>query len=466
VGFMLEAGSCPAGALERIRDALDNWLVNDSHSGRFRLDREVFTDPDLFELEMKHIFERNWIFLGHESQVAKPNDFLTTYIGRQPVLLARSRAGELKCFINACSHRGARICRERAGNKKNFSCPFHGWTYSPAGELLDVTDQAKGGYPPGFDRKDYNLDEVARLETYRGFIFASLSNDVVPLEEYLAGARTMIDLMVDQSPVGEWEVLKGGTRYTYKGNWKLQAENGLDGYHLGTVHASYFLTVQRRFEGKSTNATRTLALPDWSDFEGGSFSFHNGHSLLWNDYANYQDRPNYELLDWFKQKFGQDQAKWMNGRIRNLLLFPNVFLMDQTSTQIRILRPISVDETEVITYCIAPVGESARARALRIRQYEDFFNASGMATPDDLTEFNNCQIGFGHGPGRYNDMSRGAARWVRGANDLGRAIDLDVMQSGEAPADEGHYVAIHEDWVARMRAAVADEMNQRAEAAE
>src|SRR6476661_3206492 len=156
---------------------------------------------------MKHIFERNWIFLGHESQIAKPNDFLTTYIGRQPVLISRTRKGELKCFINACSHRGARICRERAGNKKNFTCPFHGWTYSTAGELLDVTDQARGGYLPSFDKADYGLEEIGRLETYRGFIFGSLSADVVPLEDYLAGAKTMIDLMIDQSPAGGWEVL-------------------------------------------------------------------------------------------------------------------------------------------------------------------------------------------------------------------------------------------------------------------
>ena len=226
------------------------------------------------------------------------------------------------------------------------------------------------------------------------------------------------------------------------------------------------MTVQRRFEGQSTNDTRAFDFGTWDRLEGGSFSFHNGHSVLWNDYANYQDRPNYELLDWFKEKFGPEKAKWMNGRIRNLLLYPNVFLMDQTSTQIRILRPISVDETETITYCIAPVGESAKARALRIRQYEDFFNASGMATPDDLTEFNNCQIGFGHGPGRYNDMSRGASRFVQGANDHGKAINLDVVMSGEAVADEGLYVAIHADWVDRMKAAVNEELNELAEAAE
>jgi benzoate/toluate 1,2-dioxygenase alpha subunit len=145
-------------------------------------------------------------------------------------------------------------------------------------------------------------------------------------------------------------------------------------------------------------------------------------------------------------------------RFRNLLLFPNVFLMDQTSTQLRIIRPISVNETEVITYCIAPVGESAAMRALRIRQYEDFFNASGMATPDDLTEFNNCQIGFTARGAKWNDMSRGAARWIEGADAEGQILGFDARMTGAETADEGLYIAIHEDWLSRMKKALAHEL--------
>ncbi|MDD3798611.1 MAG: SRPBCC family protein [Novosphingobium sp.] len=446
------------GPLDRIRTGLDAWLVKDAASGRYRLDREVFTDPDLFELEMKYIFERNWVFVAHESQLPNPNDFLTTYVGRQAVLLTRDRSGKLGGFINACAHRGARVCRERRGNARNFTCPFHGWTYGTDGTLLDLTEEASGGYADGFDRKTMGLEPVARLETYRGFIFASLSADVLPLADYLAGAKTFIDLLIDQSPTGELEVLRGVTRYTYRGNWKLQAENGLDGYHVGSVHANYVMTVMRRVSGASSNDTRTFDFTQVSRGEGGFFSFDHGHAVLWVDYANFRDRPNFELAPAIREKHGEERAKWMTERLRNLLLFPNLFLMDQTSTQLRIIRPISVDETEVTTYCIAPVGESAKARALRIRQYEDFFNASGMATPDDLAEFNNCQIGFGHGRGRFNDMSRVASRWTEGPGKFGRDLQVDAVLSSQAPADEGLYVTIHEDWANRMRAAVAGEM--------
>ncbi len=453
-----------SGPLDRIRDGLDAWLLKDEASGRYRLDREVFTDPDLFELEMKYIFERNWVFVAHESQLPHTNDFLATYVGRQAVLLTRDRQGKLGCFINACAHRGARVCRQRRGNSRNFTCPFHGWTYGSNGALLDVTDEAEGGYAQGFDRKDLGLEPVARLESYRGFLFASLSPDVPPLTDYLAGATTFIDLLIDQSPTGELEVLRGSTRYTYNGNWKLQAENGLDGYHVGSVHGNYVMTVMRRVSGDSSNDTRTFDFTKVPQAEGGFFSFDHGHAVLWVDYANYRDRPNFELLEVLREKRGEQKAKWMTERLRNLLLFPNLFLMDQTSTQLRIIRPISVDETEVTTYCIAPVGESARARAIRIRQYEDFFNASGMATPDDLAEFNNCQIGFGRGGGRYNDMSRGAVRWVQGAGKYGADLNVNAVMSSSAPADEGLYISIHDDWANRMKAAVDREMLDREDA--
>ena len=161
------------------------------------------------------------------------------------------------------------------------------------------------------------------------------------------------------------------------------------------------------------------------------------------------------MLDDLTEKYGETVATWMNKRLRNLLVFPNVLIMDQTSTQLRIIRPISVAETEVITYCIAPKGENADARALRIRQYEDFFNASGMATPDDLTEFNNSQLGFL--PGRTNDMSRGAKRWIDGPSEDSKEIEAEVISTGVEKADEALYMFIHEAWHARMKEAIRRE---------
>src|SRR3979409_163762 len=139
-------------------------------------------------------------------------------------------------FINACSHRGAMLCRYKRGSKSTFTCPFHGWTFSNSGKLLKVKDPDGAGYPEQFHKEgSHDLKKVARFEAYRGFLFGSLNPDVKPLTEHLGEATKIIDMMVDQAPDG-LEVLRGSSSYIYDGNWKLQAENGADGYHVSSVH--------------------------------------------------------------------------------------------------------------------------------------------------------------------------------------------------------------------------------------
>jgi benzoate/toluate 1,2-dioxygenase subunit alpha len=144
-------------------------------------------------------------------------------------------------------------------------------------------------------------------------------------------------------------------------------------------------------------------------------------------------------------------------RSRNLCLYPNVYLMDQFSSQIRTYRPLAVDKTEVTIYCIAPKGEAPEARARRIRQYEDFFNASGMATPDDLEEFRACQMSYQARGARWNDMSRGAQHWIPGADDAAEAIGLKPLLSGARTEDEGLFVVQHKYWQETMQRALAAE---------
>ena len=142
---------------------------------------------------------------------------------------------------------------------------------------------------------------------------------------------------------------------------------------------------------------------------------------------------------------------------RNLCLYPNVYLMDQFGSQIRVLRPISVNKTEVTIYCIAPVGESGEARSQRIRQYEDFFNVSGMATPDDLEEFRACQEGYAGAALEWNDMSRGARHWIDGADEEAEKIELKPVMSGVKTEDEGLYTVQHRYWHDVMKKALEGE---------
>jgi len=446
--------------LDSVQTTLDTALEDDAGKGVFRVARDIFTDPALFELEMKHIFEANWIYLAHESQIPANNDYFTTWMGRQPIFIARNRQGELNAFVNACSHRGAMLCRHKRGHKSTYTCPFHGWTFNNSGKLLQVKDPVGAGCPEGFNKGgSHDLTKVARFESYRGFLFGSLNPDVKPLAEHLGEAAKIIDLIVDQSPEG-LEVLRGSSTYVFDGNWKLQTENGADGYHVSAVHWNYAATTSRRKESEREDKTRAMSAGGWAKQGGGFYSFEHGHMLLWTNWANPEDRPNWERREALAARFGQARADWMVGRSRNLCLYPNVYLMDQFSSQIRTYRPIAVDKTEVTITCIAPKGEAPEARARRIRQYEDFFNASGMATPDDLEEFRACQFSMNARAARWNDMCRGAAHWIAGPDAAADAIGLKPVMSGVKTEDEGLFVVQHRYWQEAMQRALAAESNQ------
>ena len=442
------------------RDYLDSLLEENREQGIYRCKREMFTSEALFELEMKHLFEGNWIYMAHESQILEKNDYYTLTMGRQPVFIARNRDGELNAFINACSHRGATLCRFKHGNKATYTCPFHGWTFDTNGKLLKVKDPNDAGYPASFNCKgSHDLKKIARFESYRGFLFGSLNPDVPPLREHLGESAKIIDMIVDQSPEG-LEVLRGSSTYVFEGNWKLQAENGADGYHVTATHWNYAATQGQRKEKDAGDDIRAMSAGGWAKKGGGFYSFENGHLLLWTRWDNPEDRPLHERREQLVAEVGEARADWMIGHSRNLCLYPNLYLMDQFSSQLRIARPLSVDKTEVTIYCIAPKGESAEARAHRIRQYEDFFNVSGMATPDDLEEFRACQEGFNGRAMPWNDMSRGATHWIEGADAAARDIDLKPLMSGARAEDEGLFVLQHRHWLAAMQRAVEQEQQQ------
>lgn len=425
-------------------------LIDDRPSdGVFRVSRSVFTDPAIFELEMSRIFEATWSFVGLETQIPQPHDFVTTFIGRQPVLLMRAEGGEIGCFLNTCRHRATLLCPFAHGRQKFYVCRYHGWTYDSAGRNVTVSGKEHGRYPGSFDGMDRGLVPVPRLESYRGLLFASLSRDVPPLVEYLDDAKTFIDLIVDQSPVGAVEFVAPHIQYTFDANWKLQFENGLDSYHFMSTHSSYVDILKERL--KVTDMSRFPSeAPDEAD-AAGSFGFRNGHAVQWSiQHEPLFARPLGSDLAYFeevKSRVGPTRAKWML-RQRNLMIFPNVQLIDICSTQLRTWRPISVDKTEMTSHCLAPVGESAESRRMRIRGYEDFFNPSGLATSDDNVMYEFCQAG-------YQARAGATLGYLRGLGPSNHLVDY-AGELGIAPAtssyggvplgDETNFHAGYREW--------------------
>ncbi|MBP8235922.1 MAG: Rieske 2Fe-2S domain-containing protein [Rhizorhabdus sp.] len=416
--------------------------------GLYRINRRMFTDPAIFDLEMEHIFAGNWVYLAHESQLPNANDFLTAHIGRQPVILTRQPDGSLSAMLNACQHRGAVLELKTRGNKKLFVCPFHGWSYRNNGRLVSCGDVEAAGYSAGFDKGTLALKAVPRVESYRGFVFACMNADVGSLSDYLGEAKTFIGLIVDQDVHAELQVIPGPQTYTFDGNWKLQAENGVDGYHVNMIHGNYVLTTKNRERIAGANdVVKPLDVGNFQKLPGGYYAFENGHAVLWNELPNPEVRPSFPLRDFYVEKFGEERAYWMTNTWRNLFIFPNLFLMDQMSSQIRTFRPLGLEKTEVKALAFAPKHEAPELLPKRIRQYEDFFNASGLATPDDLAAFNATQAGFAALDAEWSDVSRGARNLISGPDDRAKRLGFKPQFCGTQLQDEGLFLNQHRQWL-------------------
>ena len=196
-----------------------------------------------------------------------------------------------------------------------------------------------------------------------------------PLEEYLGGARALIDLIWDQSPQGV-ELIPGVVSFTYDANWKLQLENCSDSYHFTSAHPSYLHVLNERARSGSDRNSGSVWdkekpwLNAGDDVAAGTFSFDEGHVLNWGRMKMSEAHPLYERCDELLHRVGQARRDWMFN-VRNLTVFPNGQFAENASSQLRIILPLAANRTEMLTYCMASVGESAAARTRRIRLYED-----------------------------------------------------------------------------------------------
>jgi phenylpropionate dioxygenase-like ring-hydroxylating dioxygenase large terminal subunit len=359
-----------------------------------RVHDRVYTDPGIFEEELDRIFHRGWVFVGHEGEVPQPGDFRTRELGRQPVILARGDDGMVRVLMNRCTHRGAVVCPYERGNSRFFTCAYHGWTFRNSGGLVGVPLPEQ--YGDTLDRDTLGLRPVPRCESYRGFVFASLSADVVPLVEHL-GPRVLseIDIAADMSPSGRLEVTAGVHKFGYGGNWKLQLENSVDGYHITHLHRSYF-RIQQEHTGRDAAA-----------FAGGSsparvHSLGNGH-VAWDLSPVGFGAASIERLrgtpGWPREYY--DALVAAHGRARadevlahgagHVAIFPNLVII---ASQLRLIRPVAVDRTEVFIYPTLLGDVPAEVNEDRLRRHESFYGPAGGGATADLEVFERVTTGL------------------------------------------------------------------------
>jgi len=205
---------------------------------RGEVDRRIYSDPAIFEVEMERIFARAWLFLCHESQIPEPGDFFQSVMGRDNVLVVRQKDGSIKAMLNTCAHRGNAVCRAEEGNAKNFLCTYHGWSYGIDGRLNGVPG-LKTFYNGELDRSRHGLAQMAQVASYKGFVFGTHDASAPPLEEYLgATGRLGLDLIAAR---GDMVVVPGIQKFIIDCNWKIAVDNLFDWYHPQVTHASAFL---------------------------------------------------------------------------------------------------------------------------------------------------------------------------------------------------------------------------------
>jgi len=387
-----------------------------------RVHRTIYSDPQIFELEMSRIFETTWIYVGHESQIKNPGDFFCTKVARRPLVIVRGPDGDIHALHNQCAHRGAMVVAIDAGCADEFQCCYHGWTYHLNGRLKAVP--LNHGYPNDFDPKNPNtaMKHVPRVKSYRGFIFISLADNGRSLDDHLGYMKTSLDDMVDRAPDGEIEVAGGVFKHAYNGNWKLYLENLCDAAHPWFTHRSSIAAAQQQEDDVYSDGTGEIAIRQmrqngapysfW-ETQVGIWTYPNGHSYL-GDYhddaklvAAMNDPTFSEYFEALKAKKGAAETqRIMEVRRWNSNFYPNMSMMSQFG-QLRIIHPVAVDRTEVHTYCFKLRGAPEQMFRNTI-SFANIVNGTGsLVLTDDLEIYNRTTLGLSSNGADWLEIGRG-----------------------------------------------------------
>ncbi len=396
-----------------------SYIVDDREKKTFLLDREVLVSDDILRKEMSAIFSRCWIYVGHASELKNPGDFRSRKVAGRPVLFVRDQKGEIHCFFNTCRHRGAIVCTEREGNRRRFACIYHGWTYGNDGALVGVP--GSDAYADTFDKAAFGLKRPARFEQYRGFWFMNLDHEAQPLDAYLGRAKDYIDLVIDQSPSGQMEIIAGVQEYDVAANWKLMVENSVDDYHLPSTHSTWLNFMANsgvKLEPPPKESGQILPT------RGLAVELGNGHFTT--DNINFRGRPVAKWIPLYGdaarpemdairaelvQRLGPERAARVADTNRNLVIFPNLVINDGSSVTVRTFYPESAGKMHVTAWALGPVEESESARARRLDAFLTFYGPGGFATPDDVEALELVQQGLANwAEDRWSEMSRGMGK--------------------------------------------------------
>ncbi|WP_299263439.1 aromatic ring-hydroxylating oxygenase subunit alpha [Halorientalis sp.] len=348
---------------------------------------KIFNDQDIYDAELRRIFARSWVYLGHMSEIEQPGDYVRRYIGEDPYILTRDETGQIQAFLDSCMHRGAQFCTADKGNTSHFRCPYHGWTYSNDGTLQGMPKKAEAYQ--GLDPEDVEL-ESAYLDTFKGLIFGRIVDEGPSLEEYLGDFKWYLELILDPTEKG-MTVVTDAHRWQANHNWKTSADNfGGDNYHV-------FATHQAAEETDDLDRGPWKKLPDNRRGEFNHLACTDNAAVSYqitNDRETYMGYPD-DITEHFNSDLSEEQTELFR---RSLFyfgtIFPNTTVVHAVQSggwggpwaAIRKWQPRGPGEVEVISWWLVPEEyEDNDAFMERSHRGWESLSAGGAFESDDLT---------------------------------------------------------------------------------
>ena len=362
------------------------------------VDRSIFTSRDIFDEEQERIFTRAWLFIGHESQIREPGDFVSSRMGIEPIILCRDRNGNIRAFLNSCRHRGTKVCLYDEGNTNVFTCPYHAWSYGLDGSLVGLPQQET--LYPNLNKLEWSLIEVAKLENYKGSIWASWDECAPPFLEFLGGAKEHLDLALDarDGRKGGSEAFIGIHKWIVPCNWKLPSENFLGDTYHNISHRSVDLVGIGPSAARGIKGRRDAELDDaehlWISFPGG----HGVHSAIKPLNSNYQEAfQDDPIVSEYFRNCHNERNRRLGDKSRLLpfvgTIFPNTSYHGGQPRTLCVWHPQGPEKTEIWRIYLIDKDAPTEVKDLLRRYYMRYSGPAGMTEQDDMENWNYATIG-------------------------------------------------------------------------
>ncbi|MDM0045534.1 aromatic ring-hydroxylating dioxygenase subunit alpha [Variovorax dokdonensis] len=349
------------------------------------------------ELE-RFFYKGHWCYVGLEAEIPEPGDFRRSVIGERSVIMVRDMEGRVHVVENVCAHRGMRFCRERSGNRKDFTCPYHQWNYSLSGDLQGVPfrrgvkqdGQVHGGMPADFKLEDNSLNKL-KVACRGGVVFASFDPDVPSLEEFI-GPEVLH--YFDRLFNGRKLKILGYNRQRIPGNWKLMQENIKDPYHPGLLHTWFVTFGLWRADNKSQlrmDAHGRHAAMISTRGTGGDASQASQVTQV-SSFKQSMQLKDPRFLDIVPEPW------WGGPTAVMTTLFPSVILQQQVnSVSTRHIQPVGPDTFDFVWTHFGFEDDTEEMTQRRLRQ-ANLFGPAGFVSADDGEVIEFSQQGFEQKP--------------------------------------------------------------------